>query len=259
MGKMLENLTAMSDVDMAKLSGIELDKMKKEIAENISNHIETIKVSKNDNREIGDEEIGNHIGLSRSRLNQWKKQSDDGATDTLLTIMRLAKYCGCSVDELLYGELYTKKEQQLIKAEALTDKSVRTIRKYTPKHKLNSLFTGKKVEPKPNYNRLLNYIVCKRKDTAIEVDGYVGDAKSNTLYLILKRVDKILDKLKDIKNKNDKFAGMTYQQLKEDTKLKEIINKELDNLPDIIEMYIEDEFDDKVDCIIGSEIHNKKL
>lgn len=254
MKKMLENLTNMTDKDLESLEYNEIDQLKEEIAGNISSRIEYIKLNKDKNaiREITDEEIANHVGLSRSSLNQWKNGSSDVPTDTLLTVMRLAKYCECSVDELLYGDSYTKKENELVKKEALTDKSIQTIKRYTPKYKSKSLFTGETITTIPNYNRLLNYIICKKRNKVVEVDGYVGDLKNNMLYAILKEVDGILTELNKIKSKNKDtdIINMSYNELKDNLKIPDKILNRINNLPNIAELYIKDEYDKNVDDII---------
>lgn len=192
------------------------------------------------------EDLAQAIGANRSSISLW--QNGKNAPRDCYTLYKLSVELNCSLDELLCG--YTKREIETAKKTGLTKKSIKILKHYNIP--APTVLFGN-LEYKPSFNRLINYMICKNENIVVSSNkGDIGNFSRSMLNTIFKDADECIRKIRDIIYNNKEYQGKSYQELKEIKKcIPTKVNEKIKNLPKIVEYYIADEIDKKVDAIIG--------
>lgn len=245
MGKLLDELIKYDD-DTAKLKKVDGIQLENEIKDNISKKILEFQVLTNKSQKF----IAECAGVSQGAVNQWINKLS--APKSFSTIVRLAVCLQCTVDELLCGTRYTEEEKEIISNNSLTNKSVELLKTYTLK-KCKPLWESKSNDNVPSFDRIVNYLICKDRKELKSYDGEIANLQDNMLLYITNEVKDILHELNKIKSKSkqENIQNLSYRELKDKSLIPNSLITKIQNLPNIIELYIEDEYNGNIDSIIG--------
>ena len=213
-----------------------------EIKKNISDMINRFESAK----EKTDEYIANKINISRSTVTEWRNKKN--APKDLSTLLKLSKVLECTLNELVYGINIKSGEISIIQKAGLTEKSIKILtNNYIPP---NNVLFGE-IEYKPSFNRLINYLICKNENIIdSSYQGYVGNLKRNMLNSIFKQAETCINELRNVIYRNKEYQNKTYEQIKKEKLIPKNISDKIEKLPEIVQSYIADEVDKKVNDII---------
>lgn len=263
----LKNVDELADFKSNQLKNVDEVQLENEIKENISNKILEFQALTNKSQTY----IAECVGVTQGAVNQWISKSS--APKSFSTIVRLAVCLQCSVDELLFGTIYTEEDEEEEEKDKEKDKDKKGPRKIKTKKsltnkssKLLKTYTLEKSKPLwkpksenknndniPSFDRIVNYLICKDRNELESYDGEIFNIQDNMLLYITNEIKDILHELNKIKEKpkNKNIQNLSYKELKDKSLIPNSIITKIQNLPNMIELYIEDEYNGNIDSIIG--------